>query len=81
MGYKFVRTMDMTDEDRKQSAEMGGKLLLWIMEHQSVDYMAKQLNMTPNQVWFNIEETMYTLVNYVWGRSSLIKFIQIFRRK
>lgn len=81
MGYKFVRTMDMTDEDRKQSAEMGGKLLLWIMEHQSIDYMAKQLNMTPNQVWFNIEETMYTLVNYVWGRSSLIKFIQIFRRK
>lgn len=57
----FKRTLELTEEERQQVADMCGKIFLWILEGRSLDYMSEQLNLTKEEVLRNIDEMQYTL--------------------
>lgn len=65
MGTYFKPTCLLTEEEKKQVSEMSGKLIMWISEGRSIDYMAKQLHLSPLQVEQNVNEMMYTLKKQV----------------
>ena len=57
----FVKTYLLTDEQKQEVSEMIGKIMLWILRGESVDYMAKELHMDPWQVEANLNEALYIL--------------------
>lgn len=73
MKTKFKHDFLLTEEEKKQVSEMTGKTMLWILEGRSDDYMSKNLKMSPWQIQYNIDETLYTLKRYV----GLRRFIKI----
>lgn len=76
MSTKFVKTCQMTKEDRRKVSEMTGKIMLWMLEKRSVGYMADKLKIDPWYVEKNIDETLYTLRNQV-GRWRYFKMLFI----
>lgn len=74
MSAIFVKTCEMTKEDRREISEMTGKIMLWMLEKRSVGYMADKLKMDPYMVEKNIDETLYTLRNQV-GRWRYFKML------
>lgn len=76
MSTKFVKTCEMTKEDKRAVSEMTGKIMLWMLEKRSVGYMADKLNIDPWHVEKNIDETLYTLRNQV-GRWRYFKMLFI----
>lgn len=74
MSAIFVKTCEMTKEDRHEISEMTGKIMLWMLEKRSVGYMADKLKMDPYMVEKNIDETLYTLRNQV-GRWRYFKML------
>lgn len=68
----FKRTFLLTEEEKIKVSEMTGKIMLWILQGQSVDYMSKQLKLDPWQVEANIDETLYTLRKHV-GKKRFLK--------
>ena len=57
----FVKTENLTDEQKKQVAEMTGKIVVWMIEGKSLTDMSLQLNLSPYEVMQNILETLYTI--------------------
>lgn len=70
----FVRTCDLTKEDRKKVSEMTGKTMLWILEGRSIWYIAEQLKLKPREVEENIDETLYIFRQKV-GRWRFFKIL------
>ena len=70
----FVRTCDLTKEDKKKVSEMTGKTMLWILEGRSIWYMAEQLKLKPREVEENIDETLYIFRQKV-GRWRFFKIL------
>ena len=68
----FKKTFALSEEEKLKVAEMTGKIMLWILEGRSVKQMADNLNLTPQQVEYNIDETLYTLRKQV-GRWRYLK--------
>ena len=65
MKTMFKQTFLLTDEETKQVGEMCGKIVLWILEGQSIGYMAENLKMHPRQINDNICELLYILKKQV----------------
>ena len=74
MSTKFVKTCELTKEDKREISEMTGKIMLWMLEKRSVGYMADKLKIDPWHVEKNIDETLYTLRNQV-GRWRYFKML------
>lgn len=53
----FKKTIELTDLEKKKVSDMVGKMELWILEGQSIDYMAKELKLKPEFVLCNMFET------------------------
>lgn len=53
----FKKTIELTDSEKKKVADMVGKMELWILEGQSIDYIAKELKLNPQLVLCNMFET------------------------
>lgn len=70
----FKRTFLLTDEEKRKVSEMTGNIMLWILEGQSIGYMSEKLKLHPQQVEYNIDETLYTLRKRV-GRWRYIKML------
>ena len=68
----FVKTYLLTDEQKQEVSEMIGKIMLWILRSESVNYMAKELHMDPWQVEANLNEVLYILRKQV-GIKRFIK--------
>lgn len=68
----FVKTYLLTDEQKQEVSKMIGKIMLWILRGESVDYMAKELHMDPWQVEANLNEALYILRKQV-GIKRFIK--------
>ena len=68
----FVKTILLTDEQKKKVSEMDGKIILWILEGRSVGYMSDKLNLPPWQIQANIDEMLYILKKQV-GIKRFIK--------
>ena len=68
----FVKTILLTDEQKKKVSEMDGKIILWILEGRSVGYMSDRLNLPPWQIQANIDEMLYILKKQV-GIKRFIK--------
>lgn len=64
----FKHTFALNEEDKKQVAEMSGKIVLWILEGRNIGYMSEQLHLHPYQVEANINELLYTLQRQVGKR-------------
>lgn len=73
MKATFKRHYELSEEDKKQVSQMDGKVMLWILEGRSMDYISKNLKLSPWQVQRNLDETLYTLKRYV----GLKRFIKI----
>ena len=72
---KFVPSWKLTSEERQEVADMTGKIMLWIMERRSMDYMSEQLKLHPMEIERNIEEILYELRKQVgWRRYLRILF-------
>lgn len=56
----FVPTFMLTDEDKRVISDNTGKLMLGIFENRTTDYMAEQMNISPEELEWNIDETLYT---------------------
>ena len=61
MGTYFKLTRLLTEEEKKEVSEMSGKLVTWMLEGKTTEYMAKQLHLSPRQVEQNINKMMYAL--------------------
>ena len=76
MAY-FKKTIMLTDEEKRKAGEMTGKIMLWILEGQSVKYMADNLKLEPYQVEWNIDETLCILRKRVgWRRYLKMLFVK-----
>ena len=60
MAY-FKRTFSLTDEEKRKVGNMVGKTATWMLEGRSIGYMSEKLNLSPQQVERNMEETLYIL--------------------
>lgn len=67
----FKKTFLLTDEEKHKVSEMSGKIMLWILEGQSIGYMSEQLNLQPWQVEANINEMLYVLRKQVGKKRFL----------
>ena len=72
----FKRTFALTDEEKFMVSEMVGKIMLWMMEGRSIGYMSEKLNLHPQQIDRNIDETLYVLRRQV-GTWRYIKMLFI----
>lgn len=52
----FKKTIELTDLEKKKVSDMVAKMQLWILEGQSIDYMAKELKMSPQCIFDNMFE-------------------------
>lgn len=68
----FKHTFALTSEEKRKVSEMNSKILLWIMEGRSIDYMSRNLNLSPYQIEHNIDEMLYVLLKQV-GKRRFIK--------
>lgn len=64
----FKKVGAMNEEEKCKFSEMEGKLLLWICEGRSIAYMSAKLNLHPQQIEHNIDETLYVLRRQVGVR-------------
>lgn len=71
----FKRFTDLTDEEKREVSEMTGKIELWILEGRSLDYMSKQLKLSPCEVLENMCETIYMFLNRVGGPWRYLKWL------
>lgn len=55
----FKRTCELTDEEIFVVSDMTGKMMRWVQEGKSIDYMAEKLNLEPHLVKNNIFEAIY----------------------
>lgn len=72
----FVKTSALTEEDKKDISEMTGKIMLWLLENRSMDYVSEQLKLTPSQVRWNVAEILYTFRKKI-GRWNFFKILFI----
>lgn len=72
---KFIKIMDVTDAEKHEISEMAGKIYLWVMEKRSIDYMSKQLNLTPREIMENMCEIIYQLLPRVGGPRRYLKWL------
>ena len=56
---------EFTEEDKRKFIEMTGKIMLGVAERRSIWDMAKDCNLEPWQVVYNIDEMLYGLRKYV----------------
>lgn len=75
MAY-FKRTLELNDEEKRQVSEMSGKIMLWILNGESIGYMADKLKLHPSQVECNIDEMLYVLRRQVGKRRYLKMLFQ-----
>lgn len=68
---KFVRTMDLANEDKCKVGEMCGNIMQWILEGRSKPYMAEKLKLSPQMVDRNIDEIIYAFRKHVGTRRFL----------
>ena len=73
MAY-FKKTFLLTDEEKRKVADMSGKIMLWILEGRSIDYMSDNLKLKPSQINYNIIENLYVLRKQV-GRWQYLKVL------
>lgn len=73
MSY-FVKTSELTQEDKQKVSEMTGKIMLMFLEGRSLSYISKQLKLTPKEVNNNVAEILYMFRNTV-GRWNYIKML------
>lgn len=68
----FKRTFMLNGSDKCKISEMSGKVMLWMLEGRSREYMAKELGLQPYQIEQNIDETLYVYMRNV-GRWRFFK--------
>lgn len=83
---KSVPRSSLTDKQRKKVGDQSGKIIFWILEGRSTDYMAKELKLEyPWMVDSNINAMLYELLKWVGVKRYLkIIFLDLifwFRRK
>lgn len=70
----FIRNVDSTDAEKQEVSEMVGKMQLWLLEGQSLDYMSEQLHLPPQMVFENMCETIYDFMKHV-GPWNYLKWL------
>ena len=73
MSY-FKQTFLLNQKEKKQVSEMSGKIMLWILEGQSIGYMSENLHLSPQQIENNINEMLFTLKEHV-GKRRFFKIL------
>lgn len=73
MSY-FKQTFLLNQKEKKQVSEMSGKIMLWILEGQSIGYMSENLHLSPQQIETNINEMLFTLKEHV-GKRRFFKIL------
>ena len=68
------QTFLLNQKEKKQVSEMSGKIMLWILEGQSIGYMSKKLHLSPQQIETNINEMLFTLKEHV-GKRRFFKIL------
>lgn len=68
----FKRIFLTKPEEKTQFSEMGGKIMLWILEGRTIGYMADNLHLHPTAVNQIIADMSYVLMRQV-GRKRFIK--------
>lgn len=72
----FVKTEFLTDEQKKQVAEMTGKTIVCMIEGKNLTDMSLQLNLSPYEVMQNIFETLYTIRKRIgWWKYLKVLFM------
>lgn len=71
------RLVRLSEEEKRKTSEMQGKILFWILEGRHVGYMAEQLKLYPMQVEEGIDEALYILRQQV----GIIRYIKILFRR
>ena len=56
----FVKTCDLTDEDKRIISDNTGKIMLGILNNKTSVCIADQINIQPNELEWNIDEILYT---------------------
>jgi hypothetical protein len=67
----FKKTIQLTEEEKKQVSEMAGKIMLWKLEGRSLNYMAENLKIEPHMVINNIFENIRELKQLIGFRLYL----------
>lgn len=57
----FVKACCMTDEEKRIVSEITGKIMLGLLDDRSTNDIAKITKLYPNEVEWNIDETLYVL--------------------
>lgn len=75
----FVRTIDLTEKDKRKLSKMIGEIMVWCIEKRTTAYMAEQydFDLTPGEIDANINEMLYTLRKHV----GVWRYIKILFRK
>ena len=73
MSY-FKQTFMLNNEEKKQVSEMSGKIILWILEGRSIEYMSEKLCLSPQQIESNINEMLFVLKKQV-GKRRFFKIL------
>ena len=73
MSY-FKQTFLLNRKEKKQVSEISGKIMLWILEGQSIGYMSEKLHLSPQQIETNINEMLFTLKEHV-GKRRFFKIL------
>lgn len=70
----FKRIFLTKPEEKKHFSEMSGKIVLWILEGQTIEYMANNLRLHPTAVEQIIDDGLYILMRQV-GKKRFIKTV------
>lgn len=57
----LYRPDNMTNEDRKRFVEVCGKTSLYLAEGKPLTYIARELNLNPDQISHNIFEELFAI--------------------
>ena len=57
----LYRPDNMTNEDRKRFVEVCGKTSLYLAEGKPLTYIARELNLNPDQISHNIFEELFVI--------------------
>lgn len=70
----FKRIFLTKPEEKKHFSEMNGKIVLWILEGRTIEYMANNLHLHPTAVEQIIDDGLYVLMRQV-GKKRFIKTV------
>lgn len=75
---KFIKFVDMTEEDKKKLSKQIGDTVVMMAERESIFSIAKKLDMSPEQLAYNLLELLNDVMFYV-PKKIILKML-IFRK-